>query len=673
MGISPEQWLAARKKANNRYLKDSGSYIAYGPDEWAFFEKLKQVLAHEKLLKTVNAVVELLEEPSLMDLITVDFETYYSRDYSLRKMTTESYIRDPRFEVVGIGVKVNDGDTEWASGTHEQLKEYLHTFDWANSAVLAHNTMFDGAILSWVFDVHPRAYIDTLCMARAVLGSDSKVSLAYLADCYRIGVKGTEVLDALGVHREDFSAQELDKYGDYCVNDVELTYELFGILSKGFPAQELKLIDCTLRMFTEPSLDLDLVALEWHLDNIKSSKELLLVRSGVTKTELMSNPKFAEQLESLGVVPPTKISLATGKETHAFAKSDEGFKELAQHPDIRVQALVAARLGSKSTLEETRTQRFIDISKRGLLPVPVRYYAAHTGRWGGDDKINMQNLPSRGPHGKMLKSCIVAPEGYTLIDCDSSQIEARVLAWVAGQDDLVQAFADKEDVYIKMASYIYCIPEEEITKDQRFVGKTTILGCGYGMGAERFKDQLKSFGSDIDLDEAKRIVDIYRKTNDKIYTFWKTSQKALQNMFNGDSGCFGTDDIVEYEANSIKLPSGLHMRYPRLETQQSEYGNQYSYITRRGKVNIYGGKVTENICQALARCIIGEQMLAVAKRYQVVLTVHDSIICCVPDEELSTAVEYVEKCMRKTPSWANGIPLDCESGTGKNYGACADG
>lgn len=673
MGISPEQWLVAKEKANIKLFGDRISYMSYGPDKEAFFRKLERLLAHENLLKTVNATVELLEEYNLMDLITVDFETYYSRDYSLRKMTTESYIRDPRFEVIGVGVKVNDGDTEWASGTREQIKEYLHTFDWANSAVLAHNTMFDGAILSWVFDVHPRAYMDTLCMARAVLGSDSRVSLAYLADYYSIGVKGTEVLDALGLRREDFSAQELDKYGDYCVNDVELTHELFSILSKEFPTQELKLIDCTLRMFTEPSLDLDLVALEWHLDNTKGAKELLLLRSGVSKAELMSNPKFAEQLELLGVVPPTKISLATGNVTHAFAKTDDGFKGLAQHPDIRVQALVAARLGNKSTLEETRTQRFIDISKRGLLPVPVRYYAAHTGRWGGDDKINMQNLPSRGPHGKMLKSCITAPEGYTLIDCDSSQIEARVLAWIAGQEDLVQAFANKEDVYVKMASSIYAIPEEEITKDQRFVGKTTILGCGYGMGAERFKEQLKSFGSDIDLDEAKRIIDIYRKTNDKIRTFWKASQKALQNMFNNDRGAYGTNNIVKYTANSIKLPSGLYMRYPKMETQQTEYGNQYSYISRRGKVNIYGGKVTENICQALARCIIGEQMLAVAKRYQVVLTVHDSIICCVPDEEIAVAVAYVEECMRKPPSWAEGIPLDCESGTGKNYGACADG
>ena len=302
MGISPKQWLAAKEKANIKLFEDRSSYMSYGPDKEAFFRKLERLLAHENLLKTVNATVELLEEYNLMDLITVDFETYYSRDYSLRKMTTESYIRDPRFEVIGVGVKVNDGDTEWASGTREQIKEYLHTFDWANSAVLAHNTMFDGAILSWVFDVHPRAYMDTLC---------------------------TEVLDALGLRREDFSAQELDKYGDYCVNDVELTHELFSILSKEFPTQELKLIDCTLRMFTEPSLDLDLVALEWHLDNTKGAKELLLLRSGVSKAELMSNPKFAEQLELLGVVPPTKISLATGNVTHAFAKTDDGFKGLA--------------------------------------------------------------------------------------------------------------------------------------------------------------------------------------------------------------------------------------------------------------------------------------------------------------------------------------------------------
>ena len=391
-----------------------------------------------------------------MDLITIDFETYYDRDFSLSKLTTEEYVRDHQFEVIGVGIKVNNEGTEWASGTHEQLKRYLHTFNWAESMVLAHNTLFDGAILSWVFDIHPRVYTDTLCIARALHGVEVGGSLRALSERYQIGTKGTEVLNALGKRRADFSEQDLALYGDYCINDVELTYKLFNIfLKKGFPKQELMIIDMTLRMFTEPFLELDIGLLEQHLEDTRERKDQLLEDAGVSKEDLMSNPKFAAVLEGLGVKPPMKISLRTGKETFAFAKNDEEFKALVDHEDDRVQAAVAARLGTKSTLEETRTQRFIDIGKRGTLPVPVRYYAAHTGRWGGDDKINMQNLPSRGPNGKKLKRSILAPEGHTLIDCDSSQIEARVLAWLAGQDDITQSFANDEDVYKVMASRIY--------------------------------------------------------------------------------------------------------------------------------------------------------------------------------------------------------------------------
>jgi len=608
-----------------------------------------------------------------MDLITVDFETYYSKEFSLSKITTEEYIRDPRFEVIGVGVKVNNEPTEWASGTHEQLKEYLHSFDWANSMVLAHNTMFDGAILAWHFDVHPRVFTDTLCIARALHGVEVGGSLRSLTERYRIGAKGTEVINAFGKRRLDFTAEELDRYGDYCVNDVELTYKLFHIFLKtGFPKTELRLIDLTLRMFIDAVLELDIGLLEQHLEDTRERKDQLLEAAGVSKDDLMSNPKFAEVLNSLGVVPPTKVSPTTGKETWAFAKSDESFKALEDHEDDRVQAVVAARLGTKSTLEETRTQRFIDIGKRGTLPVPVRYYAAHTGRWGGDDKINLQNLPSRGPNGKKLKRSILAPDGYTLIDADSAQIEARVLAWLAEQDDLTQAFTNGEDVYKKMASRIYGIPEEEVTKEQRFVGKTTILGAGYGMGALKFQGQLKTFGQDVTLDEARRIISIYRETNWKINQLWRDCQNMIRNMVNGDSYHIGKQGVLQVVGSEqgIKLPSGLLIRYDDLSAENTENGLEYSYKTRRGRTRLYGGKVTENVCQGIARCIIGEQMLQIAKKYRVVLTVHDSIVICVRDEEVSEAQAYIEKCMRWTPDWAEGLPINCESGTGKSYGDC---
>ena len=603
----------------------------------------------------------------MMDLITIDFETYYDKDYSLKKVTTEEYVRSQDFEVIGLGIKLNNEPTEWASGTHKQVKEYLHTFPWGTSMVLAHNTMFDGAILNWQFDVKPKAYTDTLCISRALNGVEVSNSLDALAKRYGVGVKGKEVLNTIGKRREEFTEGELSKFGDYCVNDVELTHKLFLKMATNFPKKELKLIDLSLRMFVEPMLDLDLIWLENHLMETRQRKEKLLLNAGCSKEDLMSNPKFAELLKGLGVEPPTKISPTTGQETLAFSKSDEGFKALETHPDERVQNLVSARLGNKSTLEETRTQRFIDIAKRGLLPVPIRYYSAHTGRWGGDDKINLQNLPSRGINGNKLKSCILPPPEHTLIDADSSQIEARVLAWLAGQNDLTDAFKKGEDVYKKMASAIYGVAEQDVTKAQRFVGKTTILGAGYGMGAVKFQSQLQTFGFEMDINEARRVIRIYRDTNYKINELWKSAQQFL---ISGDASPFGKHGVLNFKGLDIILPSGLSIRYDDLKHEQGEKGLEFFYKTRRGYTRIYGGKIIENVCQAIARCIIGEQMLRIAKRYKVVLTVHDSIATCVKDEEVEEAQAYIEECMRWTPEWAEGLPVDCESGKGKSYGDC---
>ena len=608
-----------------------------------------------------------------MNLITIDFETYYSADLGFAKQTTEEYVRDPQFHVIGVAVKVNDEEPQWASGTHEQLADWLGTFDWAASTVLAHNAMFDGFILSHHFAIRPKFWVDTLCMGRAVHGVEVSGSLAALAERYGIGKKGTEVNNFKGYRRQDFSEFELSKYGDYCINDVNLTYTLFNkMLADGFPKKELHVINQTLRMFTEPVLELDAGLLEEHLRDVQGKKERLLLECAANRDDLMSNQKFAELLRGYGVEPPMKISPTTGKETLALAKNDEEFKALAEHPDVRVQGIVAARLGTKSTLEETRTQRFIDIASRGKLPVPIKYYAAHTGRFGGDDKINLQNLPSRGQNAGKLKKAIRAPEGYKVIDADSAQIEARVLAWLAEQNDLVEAFARKDDVYKKMASAIYGKPEDQISKDERFVGKTTFLGAGYGMGAVKFQGQLKTFGVDVSLDEARRIIDIYRKTNPAVTALWRQAQNMLINMSRAEACVLGRKGVLAVDPweNAVKLPSGLLMRYTDLKYAEGEQGIEFSYQTRKGRTRIYGGKVIENVCQAIARCIIAEQMLKIGKRYKVVLTVHDAIACIAPDEEVAEAQAFVEECMRWTPEWAAGLPVNCESGVGQSYGDC---
>lgn len=607
-------------------------------------------------------------------MITIDFETYYSREYSLTRLTTEEYVRDHQFQVIGVAVKVNSEPAEWFTGSLEETAEWLAHFDWRNHFVLAHNAMFDAAILTWVFGQKPKAWFDTLSMARALFGITVSGRLGALAEHFGIGAKGLEVNDAKGLRLEDFPADQLAQYGEYCKNDVELTYKLYHEMAS-FPIIEKRLIDITIRMFSDPLLELDVDKLESHLIEVRDRKEKLFIEAGITKEILNSGAKFAELLIQQGVEPPIKISPTTGKDTFAFAKSDAEFMALLEHPNEVVQALVAARVGAKSTLEETRTERFISIARRGhiggalrRLPIPLKYYAAHTGRWGGSDKVNLQNLPSRGTEGGKLKRCLVAPRGHVIIDCDSSQIEARVLAWLAGQTDVLKLFAAKQDVYRHMAGRIFGINPSDVTDEQRFIGKTTVLGAGYGMGAVKFQMQLKTMGKDVDIDTCKFIIKQYRLANPQIATWWNHLNMVLNNMLHNKPSDIDTVALMTLEPfTGISLPNGLMQSYPELTRHAS---GEFTYKTRTGMNRLYGGKVAENLCQAVARCVIGEQMIQIEKLYRVVLTVHDAVACVVPEDDADYAKEYIEACMRMPPAWAQGLPLNCESGMARTYGDC---
>jgi DNA polymerase len=625
-----------------------------------------------------------------MDIVTIDFETYYDKDYSLSKMTTESYIRDERFQVIGVGIKVNNYPTDWYSG--DDVGKWLNGLDYKDKAILCHNTAFDGAILSWHYGIKPKLWLDTLSMARPLHQMTVGGSLKALATYYKLGQKGEEVLNALGKRKEHFTPQELARYAEYCKNDVELTYELFKRLSKGFPTTELMVIDQTLRMYTEPTIELDVPLLEKHLEEVQTRKLNLISDMGltgisneaITKT-LMSNQIFAKYLINLGVEPPMKTSLRTGKQAYAFGKTDKEFMELLEHPNEKVQVAVAARLGVKSTIEETRTTNLIGVAERGRLPIMLNYYGAHTGRFSGGDKLNLQNLPARG--NTTIRQALKAPNGQQLIACDSSQIEARMVAWVAGQADLVQAFADKRDVYSEFASEVYGRKIVKSDKVERFVGKTCILGLGYGMGAEKFRRTLEigqaGISVKIDINEAERIVRLYRAKNHKIVSLWNLCGNALKDMVAGKSG--NIHQLISYSPEGIRLPNGMLIHYPALR----QTGDGFSYIadarTYRKAIKdrvttgetediswtrIYGGKVTENLIQALARIVIAEQMVAIGQKYKVVFQVHDEIIITAQNEIAEQAEQHLVEVMSTAPSWCADLPVACESGRANNYGDC---
>jgi DNA polymerase I-like protein with 3'-5' exonuclease and polymerase domains len=602
------------------------------------------------------------------NLITIDFETYYDKEYGLKKFTTEQYIRDEKFEVIGVAVK-DKGVTKWFTGTHAETKAFLDSYNMHEHFVLGHNMRFDASILSWIFDIHPLGLFDTMSMAQILHGLTESVSLANLSKLYELGEKGTEVLDALGKRRLDFTHNDLAKYGSYCINDVELTYELFTELKDRFTAPEMKLIDLTIRMYTEPKIELNKGLLLRHLHKVKEAKEKLLASVAVDKELLMSNPKFAELLIEQGVTPPMKISATTGKETYAFAKTDEEFKALLEHDNPYVQALAAARIGNKSTIEETRTENFIQIANRGKLPVPLKYAGAVVShRWSGVDGINLQNLPRTSE----LRRAMCAPKGYKLVASDLSNIELRLAYWFAKSSAKIQQIKDGIDLYKQSAADITGTPYNEVNKDLRFIFKVVNLSGIYGVGAAKMHSILKQGGVEKDLQEVKNIVYAYRKANPELVEAWQDAGTMLESVRAGQHYTMGNGGVISSVPHEgMMKPNGMMLGLPNLRKLKTDTGESWVYDKLMGRTiipeYIHPSKTFQRCIQSLARDIIAEQLIQVAKRYPVVMTVHDELVMLCKDEEVNECKAYVEKCMTTAPYWCSDLPLGCEVGVGDNY------
>lgn len=614
-----------------------------------------------------------------MKIIVLDFETYYDSEYSLRKVTPVEYILDPRFQVIGCAVKEGDAPAVWM--TDLELREYLVTLP-PKVAVVSHNALFDMCILGWRYDYVPHLMIDTLGMARAWLSHALKsLSLNSVAMHLGLGVKGNTVHKVQGMTLEAIKAAGFyDEYAKYSCNDADLCWGVYcKLIEQGYPVGELAVMDTVLRCAVQPAFQLDQNGLATHLHNITTMKAELLARCGLaTRDDLMSNDKFAAALENLGVDPPTKISLTTGKEAFAFSKTDQDFLALEDHPDPQVSALVAARLGVKSTIEETRTKRLMTIAnltwpgnRQGLMPMPLRYSGAHTHRLSGDWKLNMQNLPSRG--NTAIRDAIIAPPGYKVLAVDASQIEARIAAWFAGQHSMVDAFANGEDIYSQFASTVFGYPvNKKDNKVERFIGKTAILGLQYGLGWQKFQKTVAlqskaQVGTEIKMsdEEAAKVVQLYRNTYSAIPRMWSELNSFIPRMTS--AGFAALLDPVTFGHERIRLPSGLYLNYHKLNNKNGQWWFEHGGIPKY----IYGGKMLENITQALARCAVMEAAVRVRLRdrgLQLHLQVHDELVYVVPDDKVEDAKRIVMEEMCRRPEWGLDIPLDAEAGVGQSYG-----
>jgi hypothetical protein len=662
-------------------------------------------------------------KPPFTNIVAIDYETKWASKptswsdapFTLSKLTNEEYVRSPLFKDFGACVQRLDPDLEgprpqWYTGGDE-LRRVLHTYDWSKTAVLAHNAQFDISIMSWHYGIQPAFIFDTLSMARALRGIEVGNSLMKLAEDFGLPPKGRAVHSTDGL--EELTPEIEKELADYCQHDVFLLVEIFKRLLPGYPVSELKLIDMTLKMYTRPLLRLDEDMLHKAINEERVTREGLLERLGVTDGMLASNDQFAQLLSSMGVEPPQKVSKTTGKKTWALAKNDALFQALLNGENEDVALLCEARLKVKSTTERTRAQRFVEIAERGTLPVPLSYYGAATGRWTAakGSAINMQNLK----RGSFLRKAIMAPEGQVLVVGDLSQIEPRVLGWLADYDELLDIFRSGEDAYAMFGRQMFNMPDlnKKDHPDLRQSAKSALLGCGYSLGWASFASQLlvgflgappvrydkafaKKLGVTADYVErflawddnvqkmqdiphtcstkeliihcvaAKKIIDIYRATAYPVVGFWNLCEGLIQRSL-ADGEEYNHKGCLLFRKEAIVLANGMTLKYPNLRQQKDERGRP-QWVYGPDATNLYAGKITNNVTQATARIVMTDGMLRVGRKYPILMTVHDEFCIMCPEAEAEEATAFVYGEMTRVPKWMPGIPLESEVGYSQRYG-----
>ena len=622
-----------------------------------------------------------------MKLLFLDFETFYSDDYSLSKMTPAEYILNPQFQVNGCAIKEGlDGVPFWLEG--DDLPGYLQRLDTSNLLVCSHNFLFDGCILAWFYNFVPKLSCCTLSIARATINYKlTSLSLEAVAMNLQLGMKSKRALiNAKGMGLREIKAAGIyDSYIEYAINDVELCASIFKkLVPSEFPLGELPILDMIMRMCTQPNFILDQTILHEHLHKVLTAKAAALEMVGCDAKAIRQDEVFANMLRACGVEPPRKISITTNLERYAFAKTDEDFLALEEHNDPKVQALVAARLGAKSTIEETRTQRFINISNLSwpvtstgyprAMPMPIKFSGAHTHRGGGDWKLNVQNMPRGGELRKSLR----APPGYRVVTVDSSQIEARLTAFLASQSNLVNSFAAGQDVYCNFASDIFGRNITKADKEERFIGKTAILGLGFGLGYSKFQARIKTdsknqTGTMIDMptELARSIVNRYRHTFYSIRDAWSNlNDNGINILANGGKMTFGP---VVFEKGVIYMPGRLKMHYHNLRyeapTDQRRGGWTFTFA---GKTKfLFGGKILENIVQYLDRILVFDAALRIQARiapYRLAQQAHDENCYVVREEHVDEVSKILMEEMTRRPEWGADLPLMAEIGIGDSYG-----
>ena len=698
--------------------------------------------------------------------ITLDFETYYDKKskYFLKNknsgLTIEQYIRNPKFEVIGLSVKVGNRPAEWLC-PHE-IEEWLNhveiAYGWDNVRLIAHNGRFDCAILGWIYNIYPGQIADTMLMSRAAQlwdGNSLDVVTHQLRDVYKWGIirddagnttwghlseeemlrsldKGDEVISADGKHLMDFTDEEYDAYSKYGCTDVDLTWSAYNWFMREFkfPELEIDVMTATIETFTYPVVELHEPVLKVVRDMVNGKRDALLSKVGATLSDLRSDDKFAELLRNLGVEPPTKLN-AKGQTKYAFAKKDLDFLRLLEHEDPNVVELVEARLGNKSSQAVTRVERFFELASRNPMPMPLEYYAAHTGRWGGADAINVQNMnrnqlvdkttpvgtkvfykdaadavvavlddnkvhlaragvvenDEEELHIMGLRDAIKAPKGKKLVVLDWSQIELRFNSWLWGEVWVLDTLVSGKDVYKVTAAMTYGIEYGEVNKSQRFVGKSQQLGLGYGAGKNGLIVVMGKRSEEFTEQQLQSFVNSYRQSAPNIKRGWDKCKTMLNAMVQGIDVELGDKNELFYSVgNKLMRPNGMALTYRGVHHRPGEMGNELWFWGKNKHTKkpdwekTFGGKIVENICQAACRDIAAEKVVNLRKKFfergftrddaHIVMTVHDEIIVCCKDELAEEVFDIMQDVMTHSTGWYASLPLAVDGSIAQRYG-CA--
>jgi DNA polymerase len=631
-----------------------------------------------------------------MTPIYIDFESFWSTEHTLSRMSPTEYVMHPDTEIISVAIKVGNAETYVLFG-EQKIREHLQSLDWSDAMAIGHNMSgFDSMILAWRMGVNPKMYGCTAAMARSKYSKTSAyvngksltgVSLKKLAVELKVGVKlDLEATNTKGKHLCDFSEDELAQMEDYNKVDTDLCAAIFKKLAPSFPKQELLQIDMTTRMLVEPKFLLNYSMVDKALEDVKEEKRRSLLELAHTlgieqfvaerldngtdieeqvRTELASAAKFSALLERLGVEAPMKQSPTNPeKRVPALAKTDDGFIALQNHENPVVAAAARARLEVKSTLLETRLQAFLRAADAcdGRLPVPLKYCGADTtGRWSGE-QYNMQNLPRIDPKNPKpsdaLRMSLKAPKGHKIVVADLSGIELRVNMFLWKVPYAMELFAsspDKADLYRYFAAHdLYSITEDEVTKNQRQVGKVAHLGLGFGAGGATFQKVAKLMGGiDLTLEEATDVVNKYRDAHGEIVNGWKQFQNNLTNIRQGIEAAIDPWGMCQVEHEAVRLPSGRRIYYPSLVKQNENGKHEWWYGNGRSKARIYAGKGVENLVQALARDVIAEHAVRFYKDtgLRPSLAVHDELVYVVPEKEAQQQLDHLQGIMRQGVSW----------------------